>query len=78
MEEKKLPDVVIILDRMVERLGKLREKMLVAPEHFEITYSILRGLEYDKEMGFVVRKNPEPTKIEVHEIINIPETAPVG
>lgn len=53
----------------MERLTKLREKMLINPEHFEMTTTIDRGLAYDKEMGIVVRKNPELTRLEVRQIV---------
>lgn len=55
---------------MLTRLTKLRERMLLNPEHFEMTTTIDRGLAYDKEMGIVLRKNPEVTRLEVRQIVD--------
>lgn len=63
----KVPDIVLMLDKILERLTVLRENALQNPDYFSITYSIDRGLEYNFDLGRVCQKNPEITKIEVQE-----------
>jgi hypothetical protein len=67
MEEKKLPDVVLVLDRAIEQLKKLRKAAEKQPEFFNVKYNINRGLEYDINIGTVVKKNPEVTSIEIQQ-----------
>ena len=65
-----IPDAVLVLDRMLERLHVLREKAVKHPEFFNVEFMIDRGLEYDTELDRVIRKNPEITWVRISEILD--------
>jgi hypothetical protein len=58
------------MDHYLERLETLKQKATKHPEFFSMEFSIDRGLEYDVNLGCVVRKNPEVTKIVIREIVD--------
>jgi len=60
-----------MLDLAIERLKELRKAAEKQPEYINVKYSVSRGLEYDIELGIVVKKNPEVTNIEIQQFTSV-------
>jgi len=60
-----------VLDRAIDRLKELRQAAEKQPEFINVKYNINRGLEYDINMGIVVKKNPEVTSIEIQQFTSV-------
>lgn len=61
------------MDNLIETLGRLRQSMEKEPDIFDVIYSIDRGLEWDQELGMVVRAKPRTYTVTIKEHV-LPQT----
>lgn len=54
-------------DNLIELLTRLRKEMEKGPDVFDLIYIIDRGLEWDQELGMVVRKKPRTYTVTIKE-----------
>jgi hypothetical protein len=55
------------VDNLIDQLTKLRAAMEKEPDVFDLYYSIDRGLEWDQDLGMVVRKKPRTYTVTIKE-----------